>query len=100
MQTDIVLAGVGVFGSIAAAVLVVFILFGVAGWALDLKAKRRARIERELDRKAAQLRRTVFDLAAALADDKLSADATQRALARQAYISRGVKPKPTSGSGS
>lgn len=57
------------------------------------RAARRARIERELDRRQRQLRAAIFSLASALAEESIAADDTKRSITRAIYIARGELPK-------
>ncbi|MEV7828369.1 hypothetical protein [Microbacterium enclense] len=63
-----------------------------ADWVEQQERERRAEMERALDRKQAELRRTVLALADALAEERLAAvDASKQMVAR-AYISTGRVP--------
>ena len=54
------------------------------------RAEKRARIEAELDRKHAELRQTILQLASAMNGDALEA---RKALIRESYLARGEVPK-------
>lgn len=58
-------------------------------WLSTLHEKRRARIERELDRTQAQLRATVLRLASELGAD---AHEARKALIRESYLASGRVP--------
>lgn len=58
-------------------------------WLSTLREKRRARIERELDRTQAQLRTTVLRLASELGAD---AHEARKALIRESYLASGRVP--------
>ena len=56
----------------------------------EARAEKRARIEAELDRKQAELRQTIFQLASAMNGD---AHEARKALIRESYLARGEVPK-------
>ncbi|UIN31280.1 hypothetical protein [Microbacterium binotii] len=74
-------------------VLVALVMRAVVEQVRRARASRRARMERELDRRQRQLRATIFSLASALADESIAADDTKRKIARAVYIARGDLPK-------
>lgn len=55
--------------------------------------RRRERQEAELDRKQEELRHTIFQLAEALAEERVVANETKRELLRAAYVMRGELPQ-------
>lgn len=61
----------------------------VVDWAKTLRENKRARIEREIDRKSAELRATIFNLAEQLNADGLEA---RKALIRESYLATGQVP--------
>ena len=64
----------------------------VVDWLAALRKRRRARIERELDRKQAELRIAIFGLASQLGAD---AHEARKALIRESYLASGrVPPRP------
>lgn len=66
----------------------------VVDWLSTLRDRRRARIERELDRKQAEVRATILTLAEQLDAAGLEA---RKALIRESYLaSRGVSKAPCS----
>lgn len=66
-------------------------VMAVVDWITTLRANKRARIERELDRKSAELRATIFSLAEQLNADGLEA---RKALIRESYLATGQVPPP------
>ncbi|GAB3156086.1 hypothetical protein GCM10027058_29590 [Microbacterium neimengense] len=74
-------------------VLAALVMRAVVEQVRRARAARRARMERELDRRQRQLRATIFSLASALADESIAADDTKRKIARAVYIARGDLPK-------
>lgn len=80
--------------------LPVVAVYGVAcfvgmavGWVVDwlstLRERKRARIERELDRKQAEVRATIFTLAEHL---NMDAHEARKALIRESYLASGRVP--------
>lgn len=61
----------------------------IVDWLSRLRDQRRARIERELDRKQAELRATVLRLASELGAD---AHEARKALIRESYLASGTMP--------
>lgn len=90
----LVLFGVWLAIILGACAVAVMIEHGVLGrvedWFRRRQDRKRARIEAELDRTQAQLRQTIFQLAAALNGDALEA---RKALIRESYLARGEVPK-------
>lgn len=64
----------------------------VANWADDARRVRRAEIERALDRKQAELRRTVLALAEALAEERVAATQASDRMVARAYLTSGRVP--------
>jgi len=60
-----------------------------ADWVRDRRGRRAAAVERELDRKAAEVRATIFNLAEQLNADGLEA---RKALIRESYLATGQIP--------
>jgi hypothetical protein len=61
----------------------------VVNWLLALRERKRARIERELDRTQAELRSTILRLASELGAD---AHEARKALIRESYLASGRVP--------
>jgi hypothetical protein len=64
-------------------------LVWVVDWLSALRERKRARVERELDRKQAELRATIFTLAEHL---NMDAHETRKALIRESYLASGRVP--------
>ncbi len=80
-----------VLGACAVAVVIERGILGpVEDWFRRRQDRKRARIEADLDRTQAELRQTIFQLAAALNGDALEA---RKALIRESYLARGEVPK-------
>ncbi len=64
-------------------------VISIVDWIKALRANRKARIERELDRQQAELRATILHLA-----EQLGADAheARKALIRESYLASGQTP--------
>lgn len=63
-----------------------------ADWVEQRQRARRAEIERALDRKQAELRRTVLALADALAQERLAALQTSEQMVARSYLTTGRVP--------
>lgn len=76
---------------VAVVILTTWTITGIADWVERRTAARRARIEAELDRKQAALRRTTLTVAEGLARDR---DEASRQMTRAAFLATGSTSEP------